>query len=146
MVWAVVPLIQGEVPPPIVTAATTPEVLAAFSALIIAAFGVMTANLSKRLTQIKRDTETAKEQVTNHHDTNLRDDLTKVIGTVEKLTVQVAGVAEIQRSQGHQLGEIRDQQIQDSRDRQALDRRLQALDESAEKAHASIWDYIRRVV
>lgn len=60
----------------------TPEVVAALAALGVAICGVITvqlkalsARLKSRIDAVHETAEAAREQVTNHHGTNLRDDL-----------------------------------------------------------------------
>lgn len=67
---------------PLVAVMATPEVVAALAALGIAICGVVTmqlkalsARLKKRIDAVHETAEAAREQVTNHHGTNLRDDL-----------------------------------------------------------------------
>ena len=67
---------------PLVAVMATPEVVAALSALGIAICGVVTmqlkalsARLKNRIDAVHETAEAAMEQVTNHHGTNLRDDL-----------------------------------------------------------------------
>lgn len=67
---------------PLVAVMATPEVVAALAALGIAICGVVTmqlkalsARLKNRIDAVHETAEAAREQVTNHHGTNLRDDL-----------------------------------------------------------------------
>lgn len=67
---------------PLVAVMATPEVVAALAALGIAICGVLTmqlksvaARLRSRIDAVHETAEAAREQVTNHHGTNLRDDL-----------------------------------------------------------------------
>lgn len=67
---------------PLVTVMATPEVVAALTALGVAICGVITvqlkalnARLKSRIDAVHETAEAAREQVTNHHGTNLRDDL-----------------------------------------------------------------------
>lgn len=67
---------------PLVAVMATPEVVAALAALGIAICGVITvqlkalsARLKSRIDAVHQTAEAAREQVTNHHGTNLRDDL-----------------------------------------------------------------------
>ena len=60
----------------------TPEVVAALAALGVAICGVITmqlkdlsSRLRSRIDAVHQTAEAAREQVTNHHGTNLRDDL-----------------------------------------------------------------------
>lgn len=67
---------------PLVTVMATPEVVAALAALWVAICGVVTfqlnelsARLKSRIDAVHQTAEAAREQVTNHHGTNLCDDL-----------------------------------------------------------------------
>lgn len=67
---------------PIVTMIVTPEVIAALVALGVAICGVITmqlkalsARLRARIDAVHESAEAAREQVENHHGTNLREDL-----------------------------------------------------------------------
>lgn len=67
---------------PLVAVMATPEVVAALAALGVAICGVVTmqlkalsARLKNRIDAVHETAEAAREQVTNHHGTNLRDDL-----------------------------------------------------------------------
>ena len=131
-------------PPEVQAAVTTPEILAAISTLIVVFLGVVTAKLTSKLKQIQEDTAEAKEQVTNSHSVNFRDEVTQIGSDVKVISATLSKISEIQRSQGHQIGEIKDYQIQESRDRQAVDARLQALDRRSQSEHASIWDALRK--
>lgn len=70
---------------PLVAVMATPEVVTALAALGIAICGVLTmqlksvaARLRSRIDEVHETAEAAREQVTNHHGTNLRDDLDKL--------------------------------------------------------------------
>lgn len=67
---------------PLVAVMATPEVVAALAALGVAICGVITvqlkelsARLKSRIDAVHETAEAAREQVTNHQGTNLRDDL-----------------------------------------------------------------------
>lgn len=85
---------------PLVAVMATPEVVAALAALGVAICGVITvqlkalsARLKSRIDAVHETAEAAREQVTNHHGTNLRDD-------VDQLARQVReGMAAIQAAQ-----------------------------------------------
>ena len=85
---------------PLVAVMATPEVVAALAALGVAICGVITvqlkalsARLKSRIDAVHETAKAAREQVTNHHGTNLRDD-------VDQLARQVReGLAAIQASQ-----------------------------------------------
>ena len=90
--------------------------------------GGATAKLTSKLKQIRGDTAEAKEQVTNGHSVNFRDEVTQIVSDVKVLSATLSKISE----------------IQESRDRQAVDTRLQALDKRAQADHASIWDALRK--
>lgn len=85
---------------PLVAVMATPEVVAALAALGVAICGVVTvqlkalsARLKSRIDAVHETAEAAREQVVNHHGTNLRDD-------VDQLARQVReGMAAIQAAQ-----------------------------------------------
>lgn len=84
---------------PLVTVMATPEVVAALTALGIAICGVITvqlkalsARLRSRIDAVHQTAEAAREQVTNHHGTNLRDDLDQLSRQLREglVAIQVA--------------------------------------------------------
>lgn len=84
---------------PLVAVMATPEVVAALAALGIAICGVVTmqlkalsARLKNRIDAVHETAEAAREQVTNHHGTNLRDDLDQLSRQVREgmTAIQVA--------------------------------------------------------
>ena len=85
---------------PLVAVMATPEVVAALAALGVAICGVITmqlkalsSRLKSRIDAVHQTAEAAREQVTNNHGTNLRDD-------VDQLARQVReGLAAIQAAQ-----------------------------------------------
>lgn len=91
---------MSEATHPLVAVMATPDVVAALAALGIAICGVITvqlkalsARLKSRIDAVHETAEAAREQVTNHHGTNLRDD-------VDQLARQVReGLASIQAAQ-----------------------------------------------
>ena len=89
---------------------------------------MVTANLTSKLKQIQEDTSEAKEQVTNSHSANFRDEVTQIVSDAKVISATLSKISE----------------IQESRDRQAVDARLQALDRRAQSEHASIWDALRK--
>lgn len=85
---------------PLVTVMATPEVVAALAALGIAICSVITvqlkalsARLKSRIDAVHETAEAAREQVTNHHGTNLRDDMDQLALHVRE------GLAAIQAAQ-----------------------------------------------
>lgn len=84
---------------PLVAVMATPEVVAALAALGIAICGVITvqlkalsARLKSRIDAVHQTAEAAREQVTNHHGTNLRDDLDQLSRQLREglVAIQVA--------------------------------------------------------
>lgn len=84
---------------PLVAVMATPEVVAALAALGVAICSVITiqlkalsARLKSRIDAVHQTAEEAKEQVTNHHGTNLRDDLDQLARQVREglIAIQVA--------------------------------------------------------
>ncbi len=88
-----------------------------------------------------------QHEVTPNHGGSMKDALRRVEEGMthdrEESSRYRAEQREWRSSIGHQLGEIKDQQIRESQDRQAVDSRLQALDRRAQSEHASIWDALR---
>ena len=105
-------------------------VIEAMVAVVIAVLAVLAGLLglgAKKLRDLQKTTAITKDQVTNNHDSNLRDDLTEVRDLVQ------AGF----RRMDHQFGEIHDQVQREARDRQALDDR-------AQEEHKRIWKAIEK--
>ena len=80
--------------------------------VILAAWWAYKAKLHSE--ESKSDTAVVREQVANSHSTNLRDDLDALAKQVRDMAIDMAKVvtaveatAELQRSTGHQVGEIR---------------------------------------
>ena len=73
-------------PPEVQAAVTTPEILAAISTLIVIFLGVVTENFTSKLKQIQEDTAEAKEQVTNSHSVNFRDEVTQIRSDVKVIS------------------------------------------------------------
>lgn len=104
---------------PLVTVMATPEVVAALAALGVAICGVITvqlkalsARLKSRIDAVHQTAEAAREQVTNHHGTNLRDDLDQLSRQLrEGLTaIQVAqnrADARAEREHDERVDEVR---------------------------------------
>lgn len=85
---------------PLVAVMATPEVVAALVALGVAVCGYLTmqlktvaARLRSRIDAVHESAEAAREQVTNHHGTNLREDLDQLSRQLRE------GLAAIQASQ-----------------------------------------------
>ena len=88
--------------------------------------------LQKATDAITESTAITKEQVTNNHKVNFRDEVTEVKNAVTDLReIMEVGF----RRMDHQFGEIHDQVKREAVDRQALDARTQ--DE-----HKRLWEAI----
>ena len=124
IVGAVAPLIQGDVPPPIIEVFSASEVKTALVGLIVALVGVVSAlmlYLKAKLDRQQADLKAVKYQTENNHgpdgkDDNLRDQLDRM----ERV------VTDGFNRMDHQFGEVHDRQ--------------QATDERALEEHHRIWD------
>ena len=97
----------------------TPEVVAALAALGVAICGVITMQLKalsvrlrSRIDAVHRTAEAAREQVTNHHGTNLRDDLDQLSRQLREglMAIQVAqnrADARAEREHDERVDEVR---------------------------------------
>ena len=127
MLGAVAPLIQGDVPPPIIEVFSADEVKTALISLIVALAGVITAlmlYLKAKLDRQQADLKAVKFQTENNHgpdgkDDNLRDQLDRM----ERV------VTDGFKRMDHQFGEVHDRQ--------------QATDERALEEHHRLWDAIK---
>ena len=126
IVGAVAPLIQGDVPPPIIEVFSADEVKTALIGLIVALAGVITAlmlYLKAKLDRQQADLKAVKHETVNNHgpdgkDDNLRDQLDRMEKAMTKGFNRM----------DHQFGEVHDRQ--------------QATDERALEEHHRIWDAI----
>lgn len=101
-------------------------VLTAVAALL--GFGVKKLrDLQKLSTETSKQVAVTKEQVTNNHDTNLRDDLT------ELKTLTTEGF----RRMDHQFGEAHDRQV-------ITDRRIEGVEMNARQEHERIWKALEK--
>lgn len=85
--------------------------------VMIAALGVIGGLLGwavKHLSAVQKKVVATNEQVTNNHDTNLRDDVTEIKDLMDQGFKRM----------GHQFGETHDQIARLDRDRQALSDRV----------------------
>lgn len=87
-------------PHPFVAVITAPEVMAALISVIVAICGTIAIQLralqerlKKRIDDVHATAEAAREQVTNHHGSNLRDDLDALAAQMRE------GLAAIQAAQ-----------------------------------------------
>lgn len=104
-------------PPEVESVISDPKVVEAMVGVVIAALGVVGGLLGwavKRLNSVQKKVVATNEQVTNNHDTNLRDDVTEI------KDLMTNGF----RRMDHQFGETHDQIARLDRDRQALSARV----------------------
>lgn len=126
---------------PLVAVMATPEVVAALAALGIAICGVVTmqlkalsARLKNRIDAVHETAEAAKEQVTNHHGTNLRDDLDQLSRQLrEGMTAiqasQNRADARAEREHDERVAEVRMLREEMGRIREDLSAQRAALDD-----------------
>lgn len=126
---------------PLVAVMATPEVVAALAALGIAICGVVTmqlkalsARLKNRIDAVHKTAEAAREQVTNHHGTNLRDDLDQLSRQVRDgmTAIQVAqNRADVRSEREHdeRVAEVRMLREEMGRIRDDLSAQRAALDD-----------------
>ena len=126
IVGAVAPLIQGDVPPPLIEVMSADEVKTALVGLIVALVGAITAlmlYLKTKFDKQNHDLAAVKDQTVNTHgpdgkDDNLRDQLDRMEKNMTK------GFNRLD----HQFGEVHARQ--------------QATDERALEEHKRLWDAI----
>ena len=124
IVGAVAPLIQGDVPPPIIEVFSADEVKTALISLIVALVGAITAlmlYLKAKLDRQQADLKAVKHETVNTHgpdgkDDNLRDQLDRM----ERV------VTDGFKRMDHEFGEVHDRQ--------------QATDARALEEHKHLWD------
>lgn len=119
----------------------TPEVVAALAALGIAICGVVTmqlkalaARLKNRIDAVHETAEAAREQVTNNHGTNLRDDLDQLSRQVREgmTAIQAAqnrADARAEREHDERVAEVRMLREEMGRIREDLSAQRAALDD-----------------
>lgn len=91
------------------------------TAVLLALAGLLTLGVNK-LRKIAALSEITKEQVTNSHGTNLRDDFDSLKESIE------SGF----RRMDHQFGEMHDRQM-------VTDRRIEGVEANARTEHDRIW-------
>ena len=127
IVGAVAPLIQGDVPPPIIEVLSADEVKTALISLIVALAGVITAlmlYLKAKLDRQQADLKAVKYQTENNHGPDGKDDnLRDQIDRVERV------VTDGFKRMDHEFGEVHDRQ--------------QATDARALEEHHRLWDAIK---
>lgn len=125
---AVVPLIQGDVPPPLIEVLSAQEVKTAMVGLVVALAGAASAlmlYLKAKFGRQQRDLSAVRDQTVNTHgpdgkDDNMRDQLDRM---EKNMTVGFRRI-------DHQFGEVHDRQ--------------QATDDRALEEHHRLWDAINR--
>ena len=126
IVGAVAPLIQGDVPPPIIEVFSADEVKTALVGLIVALVGAITAlmlYLKAKLDRQQADLKAVKHETVNNHGPDGKDDnLRDQIDRVERV------VTDGFNRMDHQFGEVHDRQ--------------QATDARALEENHRIWDAI----
>ena len=126
IVGAVAPLIQGDVPPPLIEVLSADEVKTALITLVVALIGTITAlmlYLKAKFDKQNHDLAAVKDQTVNTHgpdgkNDNLRDQLDRMEKSMTKGFNRM----------DHQFGEVHDRQ--------------QATDERALEEHKRLWDAI----
>lgn len=126
---------------PLVAVMATPEVVAALAALGIAICGVVTMQLKvlserlkNRIDAVHETAEAAREQVTNHHGTNLREDLDQLSRQLrEGMTAiqasQNRADARAEREHDERVAEVRMLREEMGRIREDLSAQRAALDD-----------------
>ena len=124
MLGAVAPLIQGDVPPPLIEVLSADEVKTALIGLIVALVGAITAlmlYLKAKLDRQQADLKAVKYQTENNHGPDGKDDnLRDQIDRVERV------VTDGFKRMDHNFGEVHDRQ--------------QATDARALEEHKRLWD------
>ena len=126
IVGAVAPLIQGDVPPPLIEVFSASEVKTALVGFIVALLGLgasLMLYLKHKFDSQQADLKAVKYQTENNHgpdgkDDNLRDQIDRIEAVMNQ------GF----RRMDHQFGEVHDRQ--------------QATDERALEEHRHLWDAI----
>ena len=124
IVGAVVPLMQGDVPPPLIEVFSAQEVKTAMVGLIVALAGAASAlmlYLKAKLDRQQADLKAVKHETVNNHGPDGKDDnLRDQIDRVERV------VTDGFKRMDHEFGEVHDRQ--------------QATDARALEEHKRLWD------
>ena len=127
IVGAVAPLIQGDVPPPIIEVFSADEVKTALVGFIVALLGLgasLMLYLKHKFDSQQADLKAVKHETVNNHGPDGKDDnLRDQIDRVERV------VTDGFRRMDHSFGEVHDRQ--------------QATDARALEEHKRIWDELR---
>lgn len=121
----------------------TPDVVGGLITVIVAVLGLAATWLTKQVKKIREDTKAARTQVTNHHATNLRDDVSDIAKEVNLISTQLMMMLTTQKSHGHQLGEIRREIEREARDRQQLADSVNDNIEASVRDRALLWEAVR---
>ena len=126
IVGAVAPLIQGDVPPPLIEVFSAQEVKTALIGLIVALASVITAlmlYLKAKLDRQQADLKAVKHETVNNHGPDGKDDnLRDQIDRVERVVTNGF------KRMDHEFGEVHDRQ--------------HATDARALEEHRHLWDAI----
>ena len=138
------------------------------AAAILVAMGALLVAALVMLGKVHAQSKEIRDQVSNTHQTNLRDDLDKVkdiAGEVTKLGPQmheiteqiraivgrtasiegkIQSMSDVQSLHGRQLGEIKRDLSDERAERRQDSDRIQAIDESARNEHQRMWRAIGR--
>lgn len=131
IVGAVVPLIQGDVPPPLIEVLSADEVKTAMVGLVVALIGTITAlvlYLKSKFGRQQRDLSAVRDQTVSTpgpdgKDINLRDQVDRIEGVVVELRDEQRSTA---RRMDHQFGEAHARDIQTSHRIENLEERAEA--------------------
>lgn len=138
------------------------------AAAILVALGALLIAALVMLGKLHAQSKVITEQVANTHHTNLREDLDEVkdiaplvseikdqlheitgqmravVARTDRIEGKVDHVTEVQHSQGHQIGEIK-QDVSDERaERRQDSERIQTIDSNARDEHQRMWRAIGR--
>lgn len=135
---------------------------------ILVALGALLVAALVMLGKVHAQSKEIRDQVSNTHQTNLRDDLDKVkdiagevmklgpqmheiteqiraiVGRIASIEGKVQSMSDVQSMQGRQLGEIKRDLSDERAERRQNSDRIQAIDESARNEHQRMWRAIGR--
>lgn len=149
IVGAVAPLIQGDVPPPLIEVMSADEVKTALITLVVALIGTITAlmlYLKAKFDKQQRDLAAVKDQTVNTHgpdgkNDNLREQIDRLEDIALETHEEMVELRKEQRSTArrmdHQFGEAHDRDIQ-------TNRRIENLEVRAEEDHRQLRTEIAR--
>lgn len=138
------------------------------AAAILVALGALLVAALVMLGKVHAQSKEIRDQVSNTHQTNLRDDLDKVkdiagevtklgpqmheiteqiraiVGRIASIEGKVQSMSDVQSLQGRQLGEIKRDLSDERAERRQGAGRIQAIEESAQNEHQRMWRAIGR--